>query len=137
MPRKKSIPTSFVIKRSEWLNYKTIDDEEAQDLRGSSMLYRPTDGKFCCLGQIAKQCGVPLKAMTGVLLPGNISERYKSLLPVSLRNIRGMCDITTLNDGYSYEKVYPSDKMLKGKKLEAKLTSVFKTVYALDIAIED
>jgi hypothetical protein len=49
---------NFTIKRSKWLRGEDcwMRGEEDENV---SVLLRPSDGKQCCMGQVASQCGVP------------------------------------------------------------------------------
>jgi hypothetical protein len=62
---------SFVIDRSIWLRGES----------GKSYLLRSRDGKQCCLGIFAHQCGVPKSALRNNGIPDTISVEWQSHLP--------------------------------------------------------
>lgn len=101
--------TEFTIKRSKWLR--------GED--GDSFLLRSTDGKMCCLGQIANQCRVAkahLKdrgtpAQVGTSIAGKIKD-----FVMEGNNTPLSYDAMKIND----------DEEITDKVREKRLISLFK-----------
>lgn len=84
------------LNESEWLHYGKL--KVPGESFTSSMLYRPGDGLFCCLGLYGRDVGVPLEEMTCRSFPSNVYEKYRHLFAVCL-----------LDDGIAVELVYLND----------------------------
>ena len=68
-----------------------IDRKRWQRGRGAaeSGLYLPENRKMCCLGQVAKQCGVSLKAMSMCGAPSSLKNESILKLPKWLYHKKG------------------------------------------------
>lgn len=67
-------PTEFTIIRSKWFR--------GLGSFGSSLLR--VDGTMCCLGQVARQCGVKNEEMRGTGSPEGLDNSVRPLLPAFL-----------------------------------------------------
>ena len=95
----------------------------AQWLRGNdatSMLYRPSDRRMCCLGFACKAAGLKTKEISGEAFPNNVMAplpKPLKRLVTSGGNTSGICDeLVAIND----------DNTISTKEREAKLKQVGK-----------
>lgn len=100
----------LVIKRSKWLRG---DDSE-------SYLLRESDNKMCCLGFLARKCGLAPKEIRGHMTP---EDTYSTKFPTSIvdkstANTRTCGTLMTIND----------DPDLTDAERERKLTALFKRI---------
>jgi hypothetical protein len=94
-------PFSFTIQRSQWL-------------RGAShsYLYRPTDGKMCCLGFFGKACGLTYGSLSSRKTPASVSGKDpfgiqgKFLLELSY-------PLFPSSLGYNYHDTPAADTLMK------------------------
>ncbi len=78
-----------------------------------SKLLRESDGKMCCLGSVALQCGVKKEAIKNIAIPANI-PKGKKLLPEWV--VKNCSDAMICNDKPS----------ISDDKREARLKKIFK-----------
>lgn len=98
-------PKRLVIDRSRWLR---------APLAGSaSMLFRPSDGKMCCIGFYGRACGYSEHDMAGNGFPWALS--YTARWPRWLMESSGAIPLTDVNDAPT----------LSAADREAKIAAIF------------
>jgi len=100
----------FKIDRRKW--YRGKGDAESKLLRGE-------DGKMCCLGQVALQCGIPSWEILNVLAPGGISQKYIGKLP------DWIAGVITPDSAVPAMRINDSEN-LGDKRREVRLKATFK-----------
>ncbi len=113
--------TSFEIDRATWLH--------GEGSLGSYLL-RPSDGKMCCLGFLAKASGVSQTDLTHQKMLDYLSYYNRTLLPAELirENSMSVARIVSLNDNPLHEKVTPLivPELESAIEREQRLTTAFQ-----------
>jgi hypothetical protein len=99
---------SFTIDRKVWLRGES----------GRSMLYRPEDGKMCCLGILMSKCGVPKSVLANRAFSDEIAQEYPKQLPPFLSDFYSTDVLMLTND----------KRYLSEEKREAIIKEAFKEV---------
>lgn len=79
----------FIIERSKWLRGEGMDD---------SALMRARDGKCCCLGLIALQCGIEAEEIKGVQSPSGVHHDLWDKFPEPFRPEKRFLDSPLAGD---------------------------------------
>jgi hypothetical protein len=93
------------VNRKRWLRAKKQKEEIF-----SSYLYRPCDGKMCCLGFACRAVGMSVKDIHGQLRPGNVGDQLRAT------SLRGLVNPkTTDNDSRVAQRMMDlNDALPKG-----------------------
>lgn len=116
----------FVINRKKWLRGMGLDQ---------SLLHDPYSHKECCIGQVCRQLGVPLKCIRDVTqicaidtfkkkkLFSNLSEKLKPILTKKKSILKDMLiEEEFINKAY----IINDDEIICDKERERKLKQLFR-----------
>lgn len=106
---------SFTIDRAKWLS------GVYGEYFNGSMLYRPEDGRMCCLGFYCEASGIPKKKMANVPMP---AELALGNIPSWLRNLNDDAFSWSSSDAAS-DIARMNDDIKKRTQREAAITRAF------------
>lgn len=93
---------TLVIKSSEWGRSAYVHGSELDSIAG--LLCNKTNGKMCCLGILARDCGIPVAKLYGIGMPEDIVDQEDpDALGFPDWVFRTVCDTEEDDDGNEYE----------------------------------